>query len=193
MQKVKNYMDAYKRYAKAERAKFEELKKSNMYSMDYIAEQEKKLNQALDNKRQEYLKGINEVIDGKLAALPKQDTSSSEYQAAISNIFTKVQLLGNTINGKLLKEILAPAVEKMDNSTIQAVRSYIEGLQNFPGGDHVKRQVLESAPRIIDQAEVLENARADISNTFNDRDFGNGNLKSEISMQVLEQSGIFEL
>lgn len=81
MQKVKNYMDAYKRYAKAERAKFEELKKSNMYSMDYIAEQEKKLNQALDNKRQEYLKGINEVIDGKLAALPKQDTSSSEYQA----------------------------------------------------------------------------------------------------------------
>lgn len=192
MQKVKNYMNAYKSYAKSEREKFEVLKKDPMYSQEYIAEQEKKLNQALEAKRQEYLKGMNEVIVGKLAAIKKPDIRSVEYQTVVSNIFTKVQLIGKGLTSKILAEILEPAIEKQDNSTLEAVRSYIASLSEFPGGDIVKRELVQSIPRVINNADLLENARTEINRVFTDRDFGNG-LKSEISMQMLEQSGAFEL
>jgi NAD+--asparagine ADP-ribosyltransferase len=85
MQKVKNYMNAYKSYAKTEREKFQAMKESNVYSQEYILDQEKKLNQALDNKRQEYLKEMNSIIDSKIAAVHKLDTSSIEYQTVVSN------------------------------------------------------------------------------------------------------------
>jgi NAD+--asparagine ADP-ribosyltransferase len=48
-------------------------------------DQEKKLNQSLDNKRQEYLKEMNSIIDSKIAAVHKLDTSSIEYQTVVSN------------------------------------------------------------------------------------------------------------
>lgn len=78
MQKVKNYMTAYKEYMRSERAKLEEMKKSNMYSQDYIADQEKKTAQTIAAKRDEYLKGINDVINGKITGLKKPDTSSAD-------------------------------------------------------------------------------------------------------------------
>jgi len=192
MQRVKNYMKAYKSYARSEKEKLEAMKKDNMYSQDFIADQEGKSNQALVAKHKEYLKDINIVIDGKLTAIKKPDTSTAEYQAAVSNIFTKVQLLGINLNAKLLKEIIGPAVDKQDNSTIEAVRSYITGLTNFPGGEPRKMEVLQSAPRIINQVDILESAKAEINNVFNDRDFVNG-TKSAIAMELLEQSGTFEL
>jgi len=192
MQRVKNYMKAYKSYAKSEKSKLEEMKKDNMYSQDYIADQEKRSNQALDIKRQEYLKEMNGIIDGKLASIKRPDMSSAEYQAAVSNILTKVQLLGSSLNAKLLKEIIAPAVEKQDNSTIAAVRSYITDLPNFPGGEPRKREVLEGAPRVINQADILEDARLEINRVFNDHDFVSG-TKGAIAMEILEQTGTFDL
>jgi len=193
MQKVKNYMNAYKSYVKSETEKLQAMKDSDMYSQEYIANQEKILNQALAAKRQEYLKGINEVIDSKVKGIKKPDTSAAEYQAAVSNILTKVQLLDKRLTPKLLTEILAPAIEKQDNSTIEAVRSYVQGIQDFPGGDPVKRTLLECVPRVYNQAELLENARIEINKAFNNSNFGTANMKSSVAIHYLEQSGVFEL
>lgn len=193
MKRAKNYMIAYKEYAKTERAKIEELRKSNMYSEQYIAEQSKIVENDIKAKHQEYLKGINEIIDEKAVAIKRPDTNAAEYQAAVTNIFTKVQLLGVALTPKLLKEILAPAVERQDNSTIEAVRNFIVGLANFPGGVIVKNELLESAPRVVNQADLLDYAKEEVTKVFNDNGFLNDNMKSSITMNYLEQSGVFEL
>lgn len=193
MVKVKNYMNAYASYAKSEREKLQALKDSNMYSQEYLLDAEKKMNQGLESKRHEYLKEINAIIDGKLAGVKKPDTSSVEYQTAVSNIFTKVQLLGRGLTAKLLNEILAPAIEKQDNSTLESVRSFIEGIADFPGGDIAKRDLLESIPRVVNRSELLENARAEINGAFTNRNFGMDGMSSSIAVFYLEQSGVFEL
>jgi hypothetical protein len=193
MKRVKNYMEAYKSYAKSEKEKLEAMKKDPMYSQEYIADQEKKMNKALEAKRQEYLKEMNNVMDDKIAVIKKPDTANTEYQTAVSNIFSKVQLIGKGLTPKLLKEILEPAIEKQDTSTIEAVRSFITGIQEFPGGEPRKRELLEAAPRFIDQAEVLSNAKAEIGRVFSNSNFGTTNMNSGVSIHYLEQSGVFEL
>ncbi len=192
MQRAKNYMNAYKSYAESERAKLQALKNSNIYSQEYLLDAEKKMNQKLESKRQEYIKGINEVIDGKIADITKPDTSSVEYQTVVSNIFTKIQLIGRGLTPKLLNEIVAPAIEKQDNSTIESVRSFIYGIADFPGGDPAKRTLLESLPRVVNQSELLENARAEINRTFSSS-YGAGDISSGIAIHYLEQSGVFKL
>ncbi len=193
MQKVKNYMIAYKGYVKSEQEKLQAMKDSNVYSQDYIVDQEKKMRQALEAKKQEYLKEINERIDSKLSSIKKPDTSTAEYQVAVSNIFTKVQLIGGRLTTKLLSEILAPAVEKQDIGTVEAVRSFVEGLADFPGGDPAKRQLLECVPRFSDATGLLENARSEITRAINDPGFGSGSMNADVTMYYLDQSGVFDL
>lgn len=130
---------------------------------------------------------------GWVAAIDKPDTSTAEYQAAVTNIFTKVQLLGRSLTPKLLKEILAPAVEKQDNSTIEAVRNFIFSISDFPGGELRKKELLESAPKVINQADLLDYAKEEVNRVFNDNNFLSDNMKSSITMNYLEQSGVFEL
>ena len=155
-----------------------------------LQEQEKIFKQNVEAKRPEYLKKINEILDSKLSGVEKPDTTAAEYQAAVSNIFTKVQLLGRTLTPELLGEILQPAIAKQDNSTIEAVRSCIDAMANIPGGQSAKTQLLCSVPRVVNQVDALQNAKKDINNSFNE--FGD-NLNSSVVMTYLEQTGVFEL
>lgn len=193
MKRVKQFMEAYKKYAKEERAKIKALEKTNMYSVQYIAEQAKKIEDGIQAKHQEYLKSINEVIDGKLSAVEKYDASSTEYQAEVTNIFTKVQMLNRALTPELVKEILAPAVEKQDNSIIEAVRNYLCGISDIPGGEPRKRELLASVPFVINQADILDHAKEEINRVFLDSNFLDENMKNSITMSFLEQSRVFEL
>jgi len=191
MQRVKNYLVAYKKYAKEQADNLETMKKSNTYSDEYLSDKKKAVEYDLDIKRAEYLKGINEVIDGKLKSIVKPNRETAEYQAIVSNALTKVQMMGPSINKKILNEILEPIIEKQDVSAIAAVKSYIEGLPNFPGGSMVKNELLASVPRVVDQSEIIENARNMINNNVADL-FGS-DLKSTISIELMDSSGVFEL
>lgn len=193
MIKVKNYLNDLASYVKSEKDTIVQLEKDERYNPEYITKMKKESHERIQAKQEKYRAEIDEYIDNKVKAVPNVNVLNQEYQSVVTNVLTKLQMMGERITKDSLQEMVDPIIKREDKSTLEAIRAHIDDLQFDPV---IKRQYLELVPVAESKRHQLLYAKQMIDKLMIGGTFehaGNSNLSGVIGMTYLEQSGIFEL